>query len=516
MNKFQTSESHRWFVLAIIMLGTFMAILDTTIVNVALPHMMSAFGVDRDKIEWVVTAFMLATAVTMTLMGWLANRLGFNALYLGSLFVFTAGSAVCATAWSYHSLIAARVLQAIGGGAIQPIGMAIITDLFEPHERGTALGVWGTGIMVGPAIGPTLGGYLTDWFGWRTIFSVNVPVGIFTIIFGLLIMKKRSVTKQEKEPLDIRGFIFLSMTLIAGLLALSNGQEKGWTSNYVLTCSVVTVVGLIYFIIFETAANYPILDLTLFKIRNFSLSIVLSVFRATGLFGGMFLLPIFLEDLVGYTTVQAGLWMMPTAIVVAIMMPIAGRLSDKYSYRWLVTMGTAVTSVSLILYGNLDPLSGFLDIIGPQILRGIGLAFMMTPLLTAALNAVPQEKVAMASGFLNIAQRVGGSFGIAMLNTYVTNSYHIHAVRLGELLPPQSGEFHHLSLKSAFITVWQVQGLLPSDQLKTMAIYLRLIFLRAEVLAFDNGFVFAGLILVAGIPFSLMLKPYLHVRSASQ
>jgi len=180
-----TSPIYRWAVLGIIMLGTFMAILDSSIVNIALPHMMSAFGVTRDKIEWVATGFMLATASAMPLVGWLTVKLGYKKLYLSSLFIFTFASALCALSWSFESLIFARVLQGFGTGAIQPVGMAIVAELFKPEERGKALGIWGTGIMVAPALGPTLGGYLTDHFAWRSIFSVNLPVGVATFFCGL-------------------------------------------------------------------------------------------------------------------------------------------------------------------------------------------------------------------------------------------------------------------------------------------------------------------------------------------
>ena len=195
-------KANRWGVLGIIMLGTFMAVLDSSIVNVALPHMMSTFGVDREQIEWVATGFMMASAVVMPFVGWLTNRVNYKVLYLGSLVVFTLASAACALAWSYESLIIARILQALGGGAIQPIGMAIVAELFEPHERGKALGIWGMGIMAGPAIGPTLGGYLTDAYSWRTIFSVNLPVGALTLIAGMIVMRPLRA-QGAKRPFDL-------------------------------------------------------------------------------------------------------------------------------------------------------------------------------------------------------------------------------------------------------------------------------------------------------------------------
>src|ERR1039458_10277922 len=216
-------RANRWGVLGIIMLGTFMAVLDSSIVNVALPHMMSTFGVDREQIEWVATGFMLTSAVVMPFVGWLTNRISYKALYLGSLLLFTLASAACAMAWSYESLIAARILQALGVGPIRPIGMTFVAELFEPHERGKALGIWGMGIMAGPAIGPTLGGYLTDAYSWRTIFSVNLPVGALTLVAGMIVMGPLRA-RGAKRSFDMFGFCFLSMALIASLTALSNGQ----------------------------------------------------------------------------------------------------------------------------------------------------------------------------------------------------------------------------------------------------------------------------------------------------
>ena len=492
--------AYRWVVLGLVMMGTFMAILDASIVNVALPHMMSAFGVSRDEIEWVSTAFMLATAVAMPLVGWLASRLSHRTLYLGSLALFTAGSAACAFAWSYDALIAARVIQAVGGGAIQPVGMAIVADLFEPSERGRALGIWGTGIMVGPALGPTLGGYLTDWFNWRVIFSVNLPFGALTLLAGLAYMRDERPPATDR-PFDAWGFVLLSVALISGLLALSNGQDEGWSSAYVYTRVAIAVAALTLFLAVEASSSSPLLDLSLFRIRNFSLSMVLAVFRAVGLFGGVFLLPIFLETLVGYTTIQTGLWLMPGALAVGLMMPVAGRMADRYPPRGLVAFGTLATAISLVMYGELDPLSGPLVIIGPQLLRGAGLAFMMSPLITAALNAVPGPAVATASSFLNVAQRVGGSFGIALLNTFVTNAIRVHAVRMGAQMPVQSTAYQRLQARTAHTAVGAAS---PRAGALLAA---RVVQRRASVLGFQGGFVIAGLILFAAIPLCLLLRP---------
>ena len=255
---------------------------------------------------------------------------------------------------------------------------------------------------------------------------------------------------KRSQKLDVWGFCLLSLALITALLALSNGQEKGWSSDYVLWNAGLAVVGFVMFIAVESAREHPLLDLELFRIRNYSLVMVLAVFRSVGLFGGVFLLPIFLERLAGYTTIDTGLWMMPGALTLVFTMPIAGRMADRYHPAVLATIGTFVTGgVAVhVRLARSDQSSAFV-IIGPQIVRGFGLALMMAPLQTAALNSVPRAEVATASAFLAVSQRVGGAFGIAVLNTYVTDAVHSHAVTLGAALPPQSLRFAHATYHAA-------------------------------------------------------------------
>jgi EmrB/QacA subfamily drug resistance transporter len=504
-----------------------MAILDTSIVNVVLPRMMSSFGVNRDKIEWVSTGYMLTSSVTMPLVAWLMGRLGSKALYLGAMALFLIGSALCAFSWSYNTIIGARIVQAIGAGAMMPAGMTIVATLFERHERGKALGIWGTGIMVGPTIGPTLGGYLTDYFSWRTVFSVNLPFGILALFAGLALMKNEKAEQRMRSPFDPWGYLFLAMALISGLLALSEGQSEGWNSSYIQTCLALSIIGLIMFIAVESSVRHPLLNLSLFKYRNFSLCMILAIFRGVGLFGGIFLLPMFLMNLSGFTTIKAGLWMMPGGIVMGVMMPLSGFMADRYSPRWLVSIGTVITSFSLFMYGSLDPLHGATMIIGPQMIRAAGFAFMMAPLMTAAINAVPLAKVAMASSFLNVVQQVSGSFGIALVNNNVTNAIREHSMRIGELIDMRSDAFHHFLEQVSRAVSWYAQGMPVTDsgREELLSAFIRhapgflsdesaqglmlsslAIFRRATVLGFENGFVFCGMIVLAGLPLCMMLK----------
>jgi EmrB/QacA subfamily drug resistance transporter len=509
MNGLVSEKSYRWVVLGIVMMGTFMAILDSSIVNVALPHMMSAYGVNRDQIQWVSTSYMISLAVSMTTVGWTVRRIGNKVFYLGALIIFVIGSAACAFAWNFDAMIVSRVIQAVGGGAIQPVGMSIIAELFEPHERGKALGIWGTGVMLGPAIGPTLGGYLCDWFNWRTIFSINIPFGIITIFAGLIIIMNDYKNRRDVTPFDFKGFLFLALGLVGALIALANGEDKGWTSDYILICYACAFAGMTLFVAAELSATHPLFDLGLLRFRNYTLALLLGISRAVGLFGGVFLLPIFLQNIAGYTTIQTGLLMMPGAVVLGIVMPFIGHLSDKYGPKWLVTIGVIITGCSLLFYGKLDPSMTRFMIIMPQVVRAIGLGLMMAPLITTAINSVPKNQIATASSFLNIAQSVGGAFGIAILNTFVTRLIHLHAVRIGELTGTLPELYTRLSQNPASAISQNTAGLSTGSS-QTLSSISRLISIKASVLGFENGFVIAGLIVLASIPLSLMLKNTRH------
>ncbi|OIR13626.1 multidrug export protein EmrB [mine drainage metagenome] len=511
MSGVEDPRANRWAVLIIVVLGTFMAILDASVVNVALPHMMSSFGVDREQIEWVATGYMLTSAVVMPFMGWIATRVDYKFLYLSCLALFTLGSVACAFSWSYGSLIAFRVIQALGGGGIQPTGMAIVAELFEPHERGRALGIYGTGIQAGPALGPTLGGYLTDTFNWRTIFSVNLPFGIVVLILGMIIMRPLK-SSGARRTFDFAGFGFLAIGLVAGLTALSNGQIKGWDSSYIHLCEALTVIGFVMFVAVELAVEHPLIDLRLFLVRNFSLSVILTIVRAIGLFGSVFLFPLFLENLMGYTPVDTGLWMIPGAIAVALSMPVAGWLADRYKPSYLIAIGCAMLSMYLFFFAQLDPLSGSMALVWPQVLRGVGLSLLVAPLIAAALNSVGRKDVAMASSFLSVSQNVGGAIGIAMINTFVTDAIQRHAVRIGERIPVESARFFsRLGLRAESVIFRHEPGIVANPQVKVMFVAGRAIERHAQVMAYDNGFMLAALIvLVVGVPLGLLFKPARH------
>jgi DHA2 family multidrug resistance protein len=480
-------------VLAVVMAGTFMAILDSSVVNIALPHIMTSLGVNLDKAEWVLTAFMLASATAMPVTGWLGNRFGYGRLYLSALTLFVIGSALGGLAWNIDALIASRVIQAVGAGMMQPTGMAMITMVFEPHQRGRAIGIWGIGAMVAPTIGPTTGAYLTEYFSWRSIFTINIPIGIVLLILGIEVFGRHE--RLERPPVfDWAGFLALAAFLICLLLGLDRGQDHGWTSGTVLSYFVIALAAFVTFMAVEVGADHPVIPLGMFRRPDFSLGLALALIRAVALFGAIFLLPVFLQNLQGLSAIQNGIILIPGALAVAFFMPVAGKLTDTYGARWPATAGVLSTAFSLFLYRHIDPDFSSFDIIIPQFFRGAGIALMMTPVATAAMNAVQPRQTGIASGLLNVGQQAGGSLGIAMLSTILTRRAVMHAELLGA----------NPALSDPFSFIGLAPGLLTPDQSK--AAMLAVISRAAQVRAFDDVFLLAAGITIIGLIPALMLS----------
>lgn len=420
--------SYKWFVLANIMIGTFMAVLDATIVNVGLSKMTAAFGTSVDKIEWVLTAYLLAFAVMLPSSGWIADHLGYKKTYLLGMLLFTLGSLLCSLSWNEDVLIFFRVIQGGGAGFIMPVGMAIVTREFPPHQRGTALGFWGIASAASVSLGPMIGGYLIDNFSWHAIFDVNVPVGIIGFIATMII--QREYKTESARKFDLIGFVSMMVFLTALLLALSSGNASwntgGWTSNFILSCFGISIISFVIFIITELHVEHPIVDLRLLKNFNFAIANLMLFIFGMGLFGSTFLLPLYLQNSLNYTAFQAGLVFFPIGIIQAIMSPIAGWLTDKSNPKIPTLIGITLTAVSLYLYTFFSLTTENGQIMLPLYLRGIGMGMIFIPLSAIALLDIPKEKMAQASGLFNTIRQIGGSFGVALLGTLLTRRVIFH------------------------------------------------------------------------------------------
>ncbi|HUI65735.1 MAG TPA: DHA2 family efflux MFS transporter permease subunit [Bacteroidota bacterium] len=436
-------SSYQWWVLANVMIGTFMAVLDATIVNVALPKIMAAFGVGVDKVEWVLTAYLLVFAVMLPTSGWVADHFGYKRTYMLALLVFTLGSFLCGIAWSEDALIIFRIVQGSGAGLMMPVGMAIVTREFPPNRRGIALGFWSIAAAASVSLGPLAGGYLIDHFSWHMIFDVNVPVGLMGAFATYVI--QREYKTEHVRSFDIGGFVTVTIFLTGLLLALSNGNSAwntgGWTSPFIISCFVISALGFAAFLIIETTVAHPLIDLDLLKNFNFGLTNLVLFIFGLGMFGSTFLLPLFLQNSLGYTAYQAGLVFLPVGILQGLMSPLAGIIADRGHAKLPALIGIVLLGLSLILNGFLSEYSEQLQIMLPLYIRGLAMGLLFTPLSTLALSEIPRHKMAQASGLFNVIRQVGGSFGVAILGAMLTRRMIFHMANYGQAVDQYSAPF---------------------------------------------------------------------------
>ncbi|WP_072869579.1 DHA2 family efflux MFS transporter permease subunit [Desulfofundulus thermosubterraneus] len=404
-----------WRELFILVIGPFMAILDGSIVNVAVPKLMAVFGVGTDKVQWVLTAYLLTSGVVIPVSGYLGDVLGYRRMYILSLAAFTLGSLFCGLSWSNTSLVVARVFQAVGGGMLVPISMGMLFKVVPRGKMGMAMGIWGISAMMAPTIGPTLGGYLVDELSWHMIFLINLPVGLLGMFFAALFLRE---TPLLKARFDLVGCILCGAGCFAVLLALSEGQDKGWTSQYIVTLLAAAFFFLLLFVLWELQEEQPMLDVRLLANPVFAASLLTTAVVTIGLFGGLFLVPIFTQNLLGLTPTQTGLLLMPAALASGLMMPISGRLYDKIGAKPLALVGLSVVAFTTweLHKINLDISTHWLQMM--MVYRSLGMGLAMMPIGTAGMEAVPARLSGRASAFNNLVRQVSASLGIAFL-TYV-------------------------------------------------------------------------------------------------
>lgn len=496
-------QSYKWFLLANIMLGTFMAVLDATIVNVSLPKIMASFGVGLDKIEWVITAYMLAMAVALPTSGWLADKFGYKRLYFIGLFLFTAGSMLCGRSSNEDMLIISRVIQGFGAGTIQPLGMAIITREFPPNQRGVALGFWGISAAASVSFGPLIGGFLIDRFSWPLIFDVNIPIGILAMLFTIIIQSEYKNLKTRK--FDVVGFISVTIFLPLTLYALSQGNavtnSEGWHAPFILVCAAISLIALAVFITAELTVKEPLLDLRLLLNHNFGIANIILIIFSLGMFGSTFLLPMYLQNSLGYTALQAGSVFLPVGIIQGITAPISGRLSDKISPKLPLLVGVVLFAFSFYMNSNLSWLTEQRYIMASLYLRGLAMGLMFTSLTTVSLLEIPREKMAQASAITNSIRQLGGSLGVALLATMLTTRITYHSQVFGASIK-QNSEVYQQTIAKMKYHLQNEAGSSPSGTTRQgQALLMSNITKQAYIQGVNDDFLLAGLVtLIGGIP----------------
>ncbi|MFZ5596164.1 MAG: DHA2 family efflux MFS transporter permease subunit [Bacillota bacterium] len=490
-----------WLPLLVVVVGAFAAILNNSSINVALPKMMAIFGVQEDQIQWVLTAYMLTSGVVIPVTGYLGDKYGTKKIYLISVTVFTIGSVLCSIAWNNNTMIAARVVQGIGGGAIMPVSMAIVYRIVPRNMIGMALGIWGMAAVTAPAIGPTLGGYIIDHLNWRFLFSMNIPVGLSAIVLGKILLPANKPGHYEK--FDFWGFITSSAGCFLLLLALSQGQKEGWDSFYIVELLTGAFFLLLLFVLIELSVPHPMLDLRLFKNRIFAISVMGASVMTIGLFGGVFLLPIFTQNLMGKTPMETGMMLMPAALVTAVLMPISGFLFDRFGARILTFTGLLVLAWGTFEFKNLSIETTVAHITLIASIRSLGMGMAMMPMTTAGMNTVPLKDVSRASALSNVCRQVGASFGVAVLTTVMQTRQAFHMARLSDSVTVGSPAATSLISQ---VGAMLGQGLPPgAGESQAVSIIGSLAAMQATVMAIDDTFIVAAMIIIVGIPTALFL-----------
>ena len=496
-------DFYKWFVLANVMIGTFMAVLDATIVNVALPKMMASFGVGLDTIEWVLTAYMLAMAVMLPAAAWLADHFGYKRMYFLGILVFTLGSFMCGMSTNENVLIFSRVIQGLGAGIIQPLGMAIVVREFPPKQRGIAVGFWAVAAAASVSFGPLIGGYLVDHFNWQLIFDINVPVGIFGMVATIII--QREMIQKWGGKFDIVGFLSVSLFLPIILFALTEGNaatnSEGWHAPYILACFAISFIAFAVFITAEFVVENPLIDLRLLGNFNFGISTLVMFLFGIGMFGSTFLLPLFLQNSLGYTALQSGSVFLPVGIIQGIVAPISGYVSGKINAKIPIIIGILLMSFSFYLNSHLSFLTEHSAIMLPLYLRGVGMGIIYSALLAVSLVDIPREKMAQASGINNVIRQLGGSFGVAILATLLTARVTFHSQMYGGALEANSPAYKSAvkSLSESAVQTAGSSGAIASKQ--SQYIIVSNVTKQAYIEGINDDFLIAAVItLIGGIP----------------
>ena len=379
-----------WLIAISVMFATFMEVLDTTVVNVSLPHIAGRLSATIDEATWALTSYLVANAIILPMTGWLASMFGRKNLLMLSVIGFTAASFLCGLAPTLGSLIFFRILQGATGGALQPLSQAVLLEAFPPQDRGKAMGFWALGIVVAPILGPVLGGWLTDNYSWRWVFYINIPVGIASIVMTKLYIFDPPYLKAESRKVDYWGIGMLAVGIGALQIVLDKGQEEDWfSSNMIVMLSVVAAVTLVALIWHELVTDDPVVDLRVFKERSYAVGVFLMTVVGFVLYGSMVLLPVMLQTLLGYPPLQAGIAMAPRGIGSFFMMPMTGMMTGRFDPRKLLTAGLLVGGVTLLWLSGLNLQAGYWDIFWPQLLQGVGMSLLFVPLTTMSMDSDP-------------------------------------------------------------------------------------------------------------------------------
>lgn len=495
-----------WLIAMGVMMATFMEVLDTSIANIALPHIAGSLSATPEEATWVLTSYLVSNAIVLPTTGWLANHFGRKRVFMTCIVLFTLASALCGLAWSLPTLIFARVLQGIGGGAMVPIAQSIMLESFPRQKRGAAMAIFAQGVVVAPILGPTLGGWITDSYSWRWIFYINLPVGIMAILAAQWLVEDPPYIQRNKSAtIDYVGFGLLAVWLATLQILLDKGQEADWFgATWVRWFALASILSLAGFVWWQFKNPHPLVDLKVFKNRNFTVGLILMTTLGAILYGTTAQIPLFLQTLMGYPALQSGYAMSPRGIAAFITTFFVGRLVGKMRAKWMLVIGFVLLAVSSFMLSNLNLQVARINVIWPSVVNGIAISFIFVPLTTITMSQLHQQQLGNATGLYNLMRNLGGSIGIAFVTTMLARGAQTHqALMVGHLAPDNPAFRQQLNAANQLLS-HHTDPVTASRQAYN-AVY-SLLDQQAHLLAFvDNFFIFGALALIT-MPLIFLFK----------
>ena len=430
----------RWIVAAAVMSAAVMELLDTSVVNVSLPHIAGNLSATVDQSTWILTSYLVANAIVLPIAGWLASRIGRRRLLLSAILGFTGASFLCGIAPTLPLLVCFRVLQGLSGGSLQPLSRAILLETFPREKRGQAMSLWGAGIVTAPILAPALGGWLTTDFSWRWVFFINLPVGLFSLLMISLFIHDPAYLRRRGGKIDGWGLGMLAIGIAALQIMLDKGQQDDWFgSHFILALAIVAAVMLAAFILRQLRVAHPLVHLQLFRYRSFAVGATLGAVLGFVLFGSLVLLPLYMQTLLGFDPIQAGFWTSPRGLGSLFFMPIAGLLIGKgFDQRKLLLGGFVAAGIGLLMFSHMNLQTGVWDLFWPQIVMGSALAFTFVPMSTMTVDPIPNPEMGYATSITSLLRNLGASVGISFTTTLLDRRQQFHQVRLAAGLSPQN------------------------------------------------------------------------------
>ena len=515
-----TPRFNPWVIAFTVTLATFMEALDSSIANVALPHIAGTLGASYEEATWILTSYLVSNAIVLPISGWIANRIGRKRFYMSCVALFTVFSFLCGLANSLGMLIVFRIIQGAAGGGLQPSERSILADTFPPEKRSLAFALYGMAVVVAPAIGPTIGGWITDSYTWRWIFFLNIPVGIASLLLTSRIVEDPPYLKRMRTRIgkvDGIGLGLLALTIGTLQIVLDKGQEDDWFgSRFIVACTVVVVIGLIALLYREITAKHPVIDLALYRRRNFAMSQIVMVVIGAALYSTTVMIPQFLQEMMGYTATQAGMALSAGGLVLMLILPIVGWLGQKMDPRLMITIGFALLSFGIWRIGDLYLGITFWNAVSWRVIMVLGMPFLFVPISVMSYVGIPQEKNNEVSGLTALARNIGGSIGVSFISTMLVRRAQVHQEFLSA--HAYSGSPQYRLMQQAMVHALEARRFSSANAMGSAAaqIYSQML-VQARTLAYIDTVHVLVVLLVCLIPIGyLMKKPRFRPQRAQE